>query len=1517
MPNQKLPIQPVLWSPKQGGLNKDTDLQDMPVGDLPDALNVRSSGEGNFVSPDYEPILGNGLKQYNPDVVVAQNKIFLITVDTGTVAIGYTVDVTVFDQNQNPVGTPSTIMSFNGNDFAYAFSQLETTLDFLLGTGNYSITGNPTSVSQGTIIIEIINNPNGDPIPYANWNIVFDNYANPVVTSFDVTVTQEAIDGGLAGEMHNIGSFDLNGDVFQFWTSQNKDPLSMTIISVADNGSGLIRIEVADTSNIIQNSLVYITGTGGTTPDNADGKFIVDVIDATHFDLMGSSYTAPYTTGGTALFNNNGNGEIGVAVEDINTATAISINYTRLIRSTEFNFRTYKQIQCDGRKQGDKVSLYYTDWYNVPRVFYYIGTYITDGAITAINPLGEYAYGSIASESRLILTFFNSHLIATSQTQSGGNLTAGNYRYAYRFLSENFSATEWSDLINPVNVYAASSTGDPLVLKGDIEGADTGKINVMQLINIPTGGIFKFVELAVIQYIGNAYSGLIVRRDELTGNSTQQIIHSGFETDSTILDIGTLNTRYSNILTARNVALLNSRNYLSNLTYAQVRDFRAFAETGRHSIERVAIESVGEETASPPTYRFGEYFDSQNVFNFVGYCLNDTYRFGIKFKLKPEYGGGFTPVYWYDDIRIDLEATNVTTPNRRDASTTATDYDITTQYGVGVDPAPYVWYVDLYGLDLTYLIDGVQVKDLIESIVIDRVERIPEILGNGYFVPAVSGELPLFPGQPMYYEPLDPTNTLGSFPFITGETFNSYNGLVLPDNVDYPTATTGPGAFTAERNYGEFYWMDNIYNLSTISFLANDTILTYGSPEKSPFYPTGDVGKPTEFQNQYCHYNGATGQTVKPTENVVINAINMTLYQAATTINGALKFSKQFRYDGIHRWGNMNSLAMHLTNSVTDINTYGNDDFGFYIAQYYRALSDYSNYLPDESKYGQRNSSKYIPTGAYLDIDASTPNIITSGSLKVFGGDVFCQMNFFKFRYPAEDSAHVTADMGFGGGVGFYSANTMNWQMRRKKDDTISEIYPKYPLVDWLQEEDSNVQGLDPALYYNNGYTIRNGVNSDAAYDPNLTYQTSAESLIIYSQLSSLDAQNDNLRVFLPLDQKSLDLVDGPITHHTVSNGRLLTIQPRRFMSQFINNTAVFSTTDGSEVITGDGGVLKQTGQTLSTYGSSNKWSCIKGKSKGGHDIDFWLNVENGIIMRLGYDGSNPISREHNMMSWFENNVKWVYGKDTPAHAEGVHGVWFDKFLEAIWTFRGKKVVVEWSDETLYTEGQTVNLSDSTIYNTFEHFDTIWRVKPGQVSTAAVRPDDDLAVWELVLVTDNNFYNFYSIVWSEFKNRFQCFVTFKPKIFNKMKNYFLSPRPIGNESWIYRHNTGTWCQWYDNNDGSIQAEDGYFDPVFKDPEEAFKHFLASRVDSDIVPYRINDITDDHFTYSLAADFETRNNLHDCPTFNDATLNNDPQGDGSDITGHFLRKRVIFQNGIYQKVKSIIQKLRVLARTNGM
>lgn len=93
---------------------------------------------------------------------------------------------------------------------------------------------------------------------------------------------------------------DFRGRFLRIWDhGAGRDPnaVTLTVTGAANNGSGLIRLTLASTATLATGMLVAVASVGGVP--NATGEWACTVIDSTHIDLVASTWSGTFTSGGT------------------------------------------------------------------------------------------------------------------------------------------------------------------------------------------------------------------------------------------------------------------------------------------------------------------------------------------------------------------------------------------------------------------------------------------------------------------------------------------------------------------------------------------------------------------------------------------------------------------------------------------------------------------------------------------------------------------------------------------------------------------------------------------------------------------------------------------------------------------------------------------------------------------------------------------------------------------------------------------------------------------------------------------------------------------------------------------------------------------------------------------------------------------------------------------------------------------------------------------------------------------
>jgi hypothetical protein len=1236
-----------------GKMSRDLAYHFIKAGDYLYALNVRHKNAGANQGMANQNFLGNE-SVFSLGSTIAQNKQIAVTF---LLSGSGDVEFKIFRNGGEILDFVFTIAT---GDYATTVSNAETAIDAEL-------------LAESESALYSLSNDNGTVTILFSLNTYdYENWSFSEITNCSIYTTQEAIDLSIVGAGDSaanicIGSFDLFGDLFIFSTPCTNLPEDTDIAAIVSS-VGQCLVSTSTNHGLLDGQCVAIQGVTGASGIN--GQWTVTVVSPTAFTLNGSVYSGT-PSGGKVTNYTSGYGNIGVATKDKNTN---SWTYTKLLSSRVLNFRTKKQIDCHIEKSQSKTAIYFTDDYNTPRVVYYRGAYVTDGCLSFISTSGEYLYDTLDLGTRLITSGTDVKFSFVSQAQVGGRVESGNWRYYLQFSSEAGSDTEYLSLLNPVNVYSmeypsntvTSDFATNLDIVGDAPGTATTKKNIFSITDIPVS-LFKYVKLIGIQYSGQALRGYVIRKDLITGE-TMTIEHTGYETETTELNVAEVNKILLYPKTSLNIAAVDNRLILSNVTTELEDDLSDWAQSITHELSYKTLDD-------PDDYDLA-YANPLNVNGAASYMLYDMYRFYVRARRKDSKT--WTQPHWVDDVRFD---TSNTSPSlRRTAG--LPDYNLATYVTTGTSTAcyPKVAQIEFSNIQWDFpFTDGTVFSDKYDAVEFMRCERIPEVLATGMFIKAMTGQeasaggryTGIYPGSPpeTRYAPL--------FSAFGQELVNHLTQVSDPNQVplitDFPTGA-GSSDGDVSEDIGLFYSPDTALSTVVITYQSGDQLINLGGGSIL-LVNTNAVGdKFYSHIGRIYHDSDAAlslveiedAATVESGSSVTVNAKKFFNY------NTVYDYTNTPNYDVILSYER--GVALELNGAVTHGGT--NRNYGVELAMYYRAIGTHSS-DPSVSKYGSIYTSKAVTTGKTIYFDGTG----TSNAVVVNGGDVFTQESVFKMRVPARvggaagwPSGDDQNTFGTNQSIMFVSQNIANVQMRYNLSDTDQT---------WIAEkgdlsDSSFTRGVRNDLSYDKSYNIQNGVQNFLPFNPNLEQVTDLPTRIYYSALKQQDSLIDDYRLILPLNFKDLDSTYGEIKHHAAINGELFTWQQRKLQRQYFNQRGELSVSDDSKIIVGSGAVMGRDGQTINIMGTSHKWSVIKGISPGGNDTVAWINTELKKVIKFGYDGTKAISEIEGMDSWFSNNLRFVDGEDTPADDLGIHGVFSPADNEFIWTIRGRKQVSEW-----------------------------------------------------------------------------------------------------------------------------------------------------------------------------------------------------------------------------------------------
>lgn len=193
-----------------------------------------------------------------------------------------------------------------------------------------------TLVASNTLFGVAVTNANA-----FNWNggsVQYNGYIGAGASSWGVKLVEAGDGYGTVGFTNMI--FEGNGGVGDFVSVQDTYACqanfnnvafmrtvgfrSATVTGAANNGSGAIRLTLDSTAGLVGRPKVMITGVVGTTEANNAEPWSFTIVDGTHIDLVGSTFTNAYVSGG--IVTTVGFGENNILAAGVNATAVYSID---------------------------------------------------------------------------------------------------------------------------------------------------------------------------------------------------------------------------------------------------------------------------------------------------------------------------------------------------------------------------------------------------------------------------------------------------------------------------------------------------------------------------------------------------------------------------------------------------------------------------------------------------------------------------------------------------------------------------------------------------------------------------------------------------------------------------------------------------------------------------------------------------------------------------------------------------------------------------------------------------------------------------------------------------------------------------------------------------------------------------------------------------------------------------------------------------------------------------------------
>jgi hypothetical protein len=1269
----------------------------------------------------------------------------------------------------------------------------------------------------------------------------------------------EAISQTGVGVYMPIGSFDLLGDFFVWLTTQREERTAIgtpiDIYPSVNNQIGVTKFS----HGLVNNDTIAIGGIDGV--EQANGIYTIQVIDANNFILLGSSFSGLFISATQQIYKNIfGYGCIGVVQY---TRTSNTYLFTPLLRSKQLNFNTKNEIyQPQVVKNGERVSMYYTDNYNTPRKTYYDGVYLEDGAILPLYPTtGNYSYPTINIETALQVNTGNYTIELQEQVQSGGNVPASGCRYGVIFVAEGGAQSEMTLLSDYIPVFEPQYIDQESVVYGTL--TTTSKINRV-LVSGFNPGVFVAVQLYYFQYASAttnvAISSFFIREEPLGDRQTEIVLeHNGSEPETAPYDATLAQQVQISFRTAKDLTLINNRLLVANYTTTQDYDLRDWVSNFKYSIIKELVPSSIKDTTFPATY--DEFFDPANTKK-AGYALQEWVRYYAVFKSK--LTGRLTAAYFLYDVRFssqtDYDANEFISTNLTDRRDLVGDE--LTDYSLGdLDFNYFQFGIQVKNIDWSFQVEGVPARDLFSDVLIYRAEIIPEVQASGVF----------HASAPPLTFPLDST-VITDF-FRNGSTLYGPNGDLIPN-----------GSNTKFRQVGSFYAPDLFSSPLLYENIVNDKLILYG-PFLNTEVKTGSILGADAFLFMKVPVDAASEALFLDIEDYFYKESG-----TAQNIDGLL-FNKTIGpvFQTVSGGGLLPSSPVIKAEFWTfDPTQFPNQDDGFYQAALFRSIKD---------KYGDAED---LNKTVWCQSKISYPQ--TEG--RVFGGDVFTQNVYLKNATRGQVS--TVGGTGFttsGFGYMLISQNRFNQNLRIWDSTSTTLLFPVSTqlFLLWLSSNQFDTYQVTGA------YSINNNVQRQVVYNSRRFYSGKFSKRKVWSQLTPNGSQSDNYPIFLPLDFQDNPDAFGDITGVVELNNELYTIQERGFTREYFNTRGRLQASDVGEILVGDGSVLSRVGDTLTAYGTKNRGSFVKGFSSSGKPILMYINTEYKGVVRFGADGITDISLRGNWKNFFDKNLDWVENANTPADGYGITGVWDQVKKNFIFSVKGWKKSPPWDGLVFWELGDVVELGFT--------FSGVPQLYVSLINNNNQSPIDNRDAWEKISIENNQYYNVYTFTYNETKDRFTQNYGFAANFMGRWVNKFFTGYPnleTNNRGQLYFHAIDGPISFYG------ESQDCKITVVVNDMPNENKKLMAMQLDCNVKPkrvditslYRNDDLEDIELkTFMLEENFETRDGYQIGSIPLNLDGNGSPDGDTNQMEGIYSIFEFTFSGEKPVTLKDIIIFIR--------
>lgn len=326
-----------------------------------------------------------------------------------------------------------------------------------------------------------------------------------------------------------------------------------------------------------------------------------------------------------------------------NGETVAYANELTDLDTEKFNFDLQHPVQIEAQESYDgTVNLILNDDKNIPRMINTRFSCIGNNSYQIINRTVDsniYDYDVFDTQTSLYKRVSTIPKIRFIGLRENGNLKVGNYTFYFKLADGDGNETDWIGQSNMVSCHLGA-INNPFSIRGGMENENSYKQVEFKLTNLDAA--YSYVTVYYTRTTSSQDLSPMTEVHKVNKlynivNKTANVLISGFETTQ-VSSIEELNAQYIVVDAVKTQTQCDNMLFFGNVKEAEI-DYEELTDLSLRITPELTHIDIGhinqeyKDDSSSDSRRY-EYYNANNIYNYLGYWDDDFYRFGVVYILN-------------------------------------------------------------------------------------------------------------------------------------------------------------------------------------------------------------------------------------------------------------------------------------------------------------------------------------------------------------------------------------------------------------------------------------------------------------------------------------------------------------------------------------------------------------------------------------------------------------------------------------------------------------------------------------------------------------------------------------------------------------------------------------------------------------------------------------------------------------------------------------------------------------------